>query len=382
MASVVFKLRLLFVVMAMVLPSLLLIFLSVSSPIVPQDLLGDIFESESGLEVNRDDGIRRHIVVAHCTEDLSWLDQLHAYDPSVCEHTEIHIMSKCRQPIDLKEVLPLIQICTTLHRERNCGTEEYAYVRYIMDRYDSLPPMVAFIQGGAITENPHVIYDMMEYIPGTTFKGLSRHVRTAWHFEKSKDNATQGIVSMAFSHVKERKTWLAPWRGMFAASQDQIRRLPWLVYADIESKLRDKKCLSRNCNMEVYFGPLFGCVPYLYHRLTNNNYTDCTSGVLNDTSLPVFEQDYMKDSCSFGSNSECNNGVSTETSWRRCGNDIIFFSGSKVNGELTCVGGVDETTEEAILHFYKEIVNGETWRPNISNSTIFGKRSQWTYIKY
>ena len=47
------------------------------------------------------------IVLAHCQEDLKWLDQLHNFDPSVCSHTKIHIYSKCNAEINLTEVMPL-----------------------------------------------------------------------------------------------------------------------------------------------------------------------------------------------------------------------------------------------------------------------------------
>ena len=129
---------------------------------------------------------QHHIVVAHCVDDISWLDQLHTFDPSVCTHTHIHIYSKCGTEVDLMKTIPSVAECATLHRIHNCGIEEYVYLRYIEDRYDSMPPKVSFVQGGAITENPHIIYDMMVNIPGLTFKDLSRFVLHVCHWADYK----------------------------------------------------------------------------------------------------------------------------------------------------------------------------------------------------
>ena len=97
----------------------------------------------------------KHIVVAHCNEDISWLNQLYAYEREmrgahVCENVHVHLYSKCGMDLDVAETLPDLMRCTTLHRIRNCGVANYAYFRYIADLYDSLPPMVAFIQAGTV----------------------------------------------------------------------------------------------------------------------------------------------------------------------------------------------------------------------------------------
>jgi hypothetical protein len=50
---------------------------------------------------------------------------------------------------------PAIAKCRTVHDILNYGTEEYAYISYIEQFFDRLPPLVSFIQGGGLTENPH-----------------------------------------------------------------------------------------------------------------------------------------------------------------------------------------------------------------------------------
>ncbi len=110
----------------------------------------------------------RHIVIAHCRENLSWLDQLHNFDSFVCQHCHLHIYSACSMFVDLNSTIPAMWECTTLHRSRNHGSEEYAYFRYIEDMYDNFPPFISFIQGGGITEIPHLIY-MISWV--TIFQG-------------------------------------------------------------------------------------------------------------------------------------------------------------------------------------------------------------------
>ncbi len=149
------------------------------------------------------------VVVAHCTEDLKWLDQLYNFDPLVCSHVRIYIYSKCNAQINLREMIPLTANCATIKQVKNCGTQEYAYFQFILDHYESMSPMVSFIQGDALTENPHIIYDMMVNIPGTTYKDLSRHVRESWHMSILKE-ADREIMRDSFPYLENKKTWLAP----------------------------------------------------------------------------------------------------------------------------------------------------------------------------
>ena len=73
--------------------------------------------------------VRKHIVVAHCKEDVNWLDQLHTYDQSAFDpryKLHIHIYSKCNVVVDLDCTVPNVAHCATNHMLKNIGTEEYA----------------------------------------------------------------------------------------------------------------------------------------------------------------------------------------------------------------------------------------------------------------
>jgi hypothetical protein len=103
--------------------------------------------------------------------------------------------------------------CTTLHRIMNFGTEEHAYFQYIQDSYDYLPPFVLFVQGGGLSENPHLVYDLMaEEIPGLEYTSLTRYVADAWHMfgtdlNAAAENKTKEakLLDKLFSLLKEPK---------------------------------------------------------------------------------------------------------------------------------------------------------------------------------
>ena len=233
------------------------------------------------------------IVIAHCREDLKWLDQLHEFDPLVCSHTKIYIYSACNAEINLTDTIPLIEIiCSTVKRVNNCGIEEYKYFQFILDHYDTMSPMVSFIQGGALTENPHIIYDMMVHIPGTTYKSLSRYVKDSWHMQGQKE-ADIEIMRNSFPYLENKTTWLTSWRGMFAASREQIRLHPRKDYVDINKRLCSGACGFRNCNMEVMFAPFFGCDLHLHG---SENKEQCKFGVIHGISPKIYAEDSQKDS--------------------------------------------------------------------------------------
>lgn len=327
-------------------------------------------EHVSSVRSNNNMTPSKHIVVAHCKEDLSWLNQLRDYDPLVCQWCHIHIYSKCGAQLDLEETIQSVSECATLHRLMNYGTEEYAYFEYIVDMYDSLPSMISFIQGGSLTENPHIIYDILgpDYLPGVTYRGLSRYVVPAWHmidYEKVEKRAEVEIMSMSSAYLFNVSGWISSWRGMFTASGVQIRQHPWKVYAFINDKLAHGECHFQNCNWEVLFGSLFGCDEHLFE-----DESSCTSGVFTNLTRAVYEEDYMKDSGSV------HDGVSSNYNWKQCGNKTILFSASRINGDLICLDNPNGTSAETLRHHLEELIVSDTWRADLSNQT-FHKPSAW-----
>jgi hypothetical protein len=133
------------------------------------------------------------IVVAQCREDLSSLDN---FGETSCSNISFHIYTKCGYFNDTNVTVinnnnnlwkHLNKDCVSIHPIDNCGTEEYAYLKHVessMKNERGLASMTAFVQGGGLTENPHIVADILNYLPGTIFSTLSRHVRDGWHFGK------------------------------------------------------------------------------------------------------------------------------------------------------------------------------------------------------
>ena len=102
---------------------------------------------------------RQHVVVAHCTEDLAWLDQFRAYRPDVCASVEFHVYSKCGRAVDPRATFPAVAACAAVRVLPNHGTEEYAYLAYLADHYARLPALVSFVQGGGLTVSSRACHD-------------------------------------------------------------------------------------------------------------------------------------------------------------------------------------------------------------------------------
>ena len=321
--------------------------------------------------------VSKHIVIAHCKENLDWLDQLHTFDQSLFDpcRIHIHIYSKCGMEVDLKGTFPAVAECTTLHRLLNLGTEEYAYFQYIQDMYGNLPSIVSFVQGGGLTENPHLIYDLLgQELPGLSYKSLTRFVRNSWHMfgteehvEEDKTTKETEIFDHYFPYLRNQSDWLTDWRGMFSVSGSQIKNNPWSSYASINLEISRKTCASQNCNMEVLFATFFGGNPLFFHVKPN-----CTRRVYTNLSKQVIEEDHTKDGC------RCNNTLpAMDTEWITCGSKTIIFTWSELNGALICLENDIGATFETNRLFLSNAIREDTaWTSDLSNVT-WNKSPQW-----
>lgn len=301
------------------------------------------------------------VVVAHCKENINYLNQFG------CQHFRFVVMSKCGEPVP-----PLTNIanCTTTQSIKNCGTQEYAYFKFVADNYDNLPPMVAFIQGGALTENPHVRHDMTHYIPGTLYADLSRHVRGTWHMVKDpiRDLMMKRVVAPQTFNVR---TWMINWRSQFMASRTALRRIPLDFYHELNKKSCSKACQEINCGTEIWFSPMFGCSDIVFQG------NDCQTHVHHITAKTIPE-DHLKDD--FG------NGVlAWTTNQTTCGNATLLLSPSAVNGRIICVEQpIARSTQwwrTAIYEIYAERhvpnLDGMEWRWDKKCETKEVKKPAW-----
>lgn len=75
------------------------------------------------------------LVVAVCMEDVDWIDRY------ADKYQLVTVYNKCGRDLQFKS--PNIKVIKT----PNIGTCDYAYLSYIIDRYDDLPTFVEFTKG-------------------------------------------------------------------------------------------------------------------------------------------------------------------------------------------------------------------------------------------
>lgn len=285
------------------------------------------------------------LVVAHCHDNLSWLDRFDS-----CNGIEIHIYSKCNDDERIPTFVKVADCVTIYSGIENCGREEYAFFKHVVDNYDKLPPMVAFLQGSSITENPHIVHDVMSYLPGTRFKDLSRHIRSAWHFPAYANSTDQnGIQEKTSPIVYQQKTWVTSWRSMFLASRTELHTLSKALYIEHNELFCSNKCTASNCNIEVWFAPLFKCTPVLFKG------TDCETRKFKAAPLGV-DEDLVKDANFHFKKKRALPKMKSVTTQITCGNRTLFYMESKANGVLMCVDDSKLDWEEELKTMYKEDV--------------------------
>lgn len=299
------------------------------------------------------------IVVTHCHEDLTWLDEFGS-----CDRIHVHIYSKCGD-----RNIPnfnALEECVTVHRIENCGTQEYAFFHHVQYQRERLPQMTAFLQGGALTENPHVVHDILSYIPGMTYRELTRHVRVGWPWKETGVRAE--MVKKTVPHILEEEMWLTGWRSMYMAARSELLKYPNSVYAEFNHNVCNKKCRNIDCGMEVLFGPLYHCDPSLFRG------QDCSAPHTHDLAPRIISEDFMKDGL-------MKNVNSTAKSTKRitCGDRTMLYAKSTINGVLVCVKSEGVMSAEE----WNDILNrtyAENWIPSLVGSE-WQKQPQWKWQK-
>jgi hypothetical protein len=77
----------------------------------------------------------KELVVAACTEDLSWIDRI------AFSYQKVTVYNKCARLMKFKA--PNVQV----KEIANVGSCDNAFLTYIVDRYDTLPDTIEFTKG-------------------------------------------------------------------------------------------------------------------------------------------------------------------------------------------------------------------------------------------
>lgn len=85
------------------------------------------------------------LVVAVCTENVSWIDE------AASAYTNVTVYDKCHD-VRQTDLQSFKASNLRVQRLRNVGSCDFAYLTYIVDRWDSLPDIVEFTKGSPATE--------------------------------------------------------------------------------------------------------------------------------------------------------------------------------------------------------------------------------------
>ena len=292
------------------------------------------------------------IIVGHCKEDIRYLDYFDGcnYFDSLSKTQKklhFHIFSPCGGDIP---AFTKVSECVTIHRSQDCGRETYSYFAYIVDRYDDLPDLVAFLQGSAVTENPHIVEDVLGALPTTSYLGLSRLVRPAWHMRN--DTVRSNIQNQIVPSLASQHTWPTSWRSQFLASRAFIRSVPRGTFLQLMDYMCEKTCLHVQCALETWLAPLFGCADFVWREQQRAN--SCSPRIkpkhLENISWAVWPADYVKDG-------KPNDGISRGVTQVSCTtsefpiqgmprNQTLVYTEGWLNGIYACVEDTPQTLLE------------------------------------
>lgn len=179
------------------------------------------------------------LVVAHCNENLDWIDD---YSSS---YQLVTIYTKCGKPINLKS--PNIKIITT----PNIGSCDYCYLSYVIDRYENLPDFVEFTKGWKpplrkynncmpCKDQKQQYEDLMNfYLNNHEFQNTVNRVNNTevWHNSGYK-NMREWIRANNFLSEKDYQKNVCNiiYGGQFGTTSEQIRKTPKNVWENLRSQ--------------------------------------------------------------------------------------------------------------------------------------------------
>eukprot|EP00240_Pyramimonas_obovata_P014719 CAMPEP_0118955596 /NCGR_PEP_ID=MMETSP1169-20130426/60240_1 /TAXON_ID=36882 /ORGANISM="Pyramimonas obovata, Strain CCMP722" /LENGTH=218 /DNA_ID=CAMNT_0006903481 /DNA_START=92 /DNA_END=745 /DNA_ORIENTATION=- len=114
------------------------------------------------------------VVAAHYQEDVMWLQKVTPYKHVVYTHREMTVR---KENSNLKGT----------HRVPNKGREASAYLKYIVDSYSNLPPIIAFIHGHRSSWHHKDMADTLQYVgnaPRWTYMSLNDATKGGGGFKK------------------------------------------------------------------------------------------------------------------------------------------------------------------------------------------------------
>jgi len=160
-----------------------------------------------------DHSITRSVVVAHCDEDLYWMQAL---DPTLGKFVYSKGNKIALIPI---EALPLY----------NVGREYHTYLHHIVTHYDDLTDIVFFLQGWPLDRSAHVISGV-NYLRHFDFIEFGTNILETGPVSDQLFNFLAFLFGPSDERSCSRKPWEFRANTQFGASRDRILRRPKEFY--------------------------------------------------------------------------------------------------------------------------------------------------------
>ena len=197
---------------------------------------------------------RLQIITSHWNENLTWL-QASKYPVTVISKENA---PGSTAPFEAESVVP------------NSGNEASAYLKYIVDHYDDLPPYVAFVHGHDKAwhmKNGGILQQLDRLnLDGVTFHTLNNCFTQVW---KAGDESYDALQTY---WPREFERWLGPLPtqlchdccAQFVVSRDTIRKQPLAAYQSWLDFSLDPSVRKVGFMFEYTWHYIFGepaCVP-------------------------------------------------------------------------------------------------------------------------
>ena len=182
---------------------------------------------------------KEELVIAVCGEDLSWIDN------KAKEYHKVTVYNKCGK--DIKFEAPNVMV----QDNPNIGTCDYAFLTYIIERYNDLPEFIEFTKGSqpgnhkyqvclpcytdndisAIKLNNLKKFNLNDFGPGGY--RFANHPKLANKFPwvpSGHPNFKSWLDEKGYLDLVDRSYCNIIYGGHFGATREQIKRTPLKVY--------------------------------------------------------------------------------------------------------------------------------------------------------
>ena len=188
----------------------------------------------SGSEHQPEEGDKEELVIAVCGEDLSWIDK------KAGEYHKVTVYNKCGKEIKFDSPNVVVQ------DNPNIGTCDYAFLTYIIERYNDLPEFIEFTKGSipgdheypkclaCYTDN-HISLEQLNQLKELSI--ADHHFKNHPHLVEKHPWVPSGYLNFkswldtkGYLDLVDRGYCNIIYGGHFGATREQIKRTPLKVY--------------------------------------------------------------------------------------------------------------------------------------------------------